>query len=143
MCESKTADAVEWRISENFELYYNCKRLILGDGLGGQSYSVSEELQEVYYLADDYEDTPAGACDPLCSVDEMSSVEFEASYKPNSDFTKAVVIAGSMLAGAAIINHSWVAENQVRVRIFLVNKGLTALLEDTLVSSFALLHRIT
>uniref|UniRef100_A0A7I4DL00 Citrate transporter-like domain-containing protein n=2 Tax=Physcomitrium patens TaxID=3218 RepID=A0A7I4DL00_PHYPA len=112
LCESKTADAVEWRISENFELYYNCKRLILGDGLGGQSYSVSEELQEVYYLADDYEDTPAGACDPLCSVDEMSSVEFEASYKPNSDFTKAVVIAGSMLAGAAIINHSWVAENQ-------------------------------
>jgi len=69
-----------------------------------KSYSVSEELEEL--------DSPAGTCDPLCSVDEMSSVDFEASYKPNSDIIKAVTIGAGALGVAAVVNHSWVAENQ-------------------------------
>lgn len=54
----------------------------------------------------------AELCDPLCSVDDMSSLDYEANYKPKTDLFKAVAIVGSVLAGAAIINHSWVAENQ-------------------------------
>ena len=76
----------------------------------GQSYSVSEELEEL--------DSPAGTCDPLCSVDEMSSVDFEASYKPNSDIIKAVTIGAGALGVAAVVNHSWVAENQARILCF-------------------------
>lgn len=53
-----------------------------------------------------------GTCDPLCSVDEMSSLQYEVNYKPKTDFLKAVAIGASILGGAAIINHSWVAENQ-------------------------------
>ncbi|KAF2915090.1 sodium/proton antiporter 1 [Oryza sativa Japonica Group] len=62
---------------------------------------------------DDYEllDT-TGNCDPLCSVDEVSSQYFEANYKPKNDLLKALTIIATALAGAAAINHSWVAEHQ-------------------------------
>ncbi|PAN11307.1 hypothetical protein PAHAL_2G145900 [Panicum hallii] len=62
---------------------------------------------------DDYEllDT-TGNCDPLCSVDEVSSQYFEANYKPKDDLLKALTIFATALAGAAAINHSWVAANQ-------------------------------
>ncbi|CAD6225612.1 unnamed protein product [Miscanthus lutarioriparius] len=62
---------------------------------------------------DDYEllDT-TGNCDPLCSVDEVSSQYFEANYKPKNDLLKALTIIGTALAGAAAINHSWIAANQ-------------------------------
>lgn len=63
-------------------------------------------------MSDDSENSPAGTCDPLCSVDEMSSVDFEANYKPNSDIIKAVSIGALALGVTAIIQHSWVAENQ-------------------------------
>ncbi|KAL6596982.1 hypothetical protein ACP70R_047116 [Stipagrostis hirtigluma subsp. patula] len=53
-----------------------------------------------------------GNCDPLCSVDEVSSQYFEANYKPKSDLVKAFTIIAAALAGAAAINHSWVAANQ-------------------------------
>lgn len=43
----------------------------------------------------------------------MSSLQYEVNYKPKTDFLKAVAIGASILGGAAIINHSWVAENQV------------------------------
>ncbi|KAG0578967.1 hypothetical protein M758_4G055300 [Ceratodon purpureus] len=76
-----------------------------------KSYSVSEELEEVYGL-DESEGSPAGTCDPLCSVDEMSSVDFEANYKPNSDIIKAVSVGALALGTTAIVQHSWVAENQ-------------------------------
>lgn len=60
-----------------------------------------------------YEDLRSSeVCDPLCSVDEMSSLAFEANNKPKTDLLKAVTIGSGVLAGAAIINHSWVAENQ-------------------------------
>lgn len=51
-------------------------------------------------------------CDPLCSVDEMSSLDYEANYKPRTDLLKTVAISASVLAGVFFINHSWVAENQ-------------------------------
>ncbi|RLN35966.1 hypothetical protein C2845_PM03G28730 [Panicum miliaceum] len=62
---------------------------------------------------EDYEllDT-TGNCDPLCSVDDVSSQYFEANYKPKDDLLKALTIFGTALAGAAAINHSWVAANQ-------------------------------
>ncbi|XP_062199522.1 sodium/proton antiporter 1-like [Phragmites australis] len=53
-----------------------------------------------------------GNCDPLCSVDEVSSQYFEANYKPKNDLLKALTIFATALAGAAAINHSWVAANQ-------------------------------
>ncbi|KAM3256445.1 hypothetical protein ACQJBY_049109 [Aegilops geniculata] len=53
-----------------------------------------------------------GNCDPLCSVDEVSSQYFEANYKPKNDLVKALAILTTALVGAAAINHSWVAANQ-------------------------------
>ncbi|KAM3274312.1 hypothetical protein ACQJBY_043444 [Aegilops geniculata] len=61
----------------------------------------------------DYElSETTGNCDPLCSVDEVSSQYFEANYKPKNDLVKALAILATALAGAAAINHSWVAANQ-------------------------------
>uniref|UniRef100_A0ACD5YHH2 Uncharacterized protein n=1 Tax=Avena sativa TaxID=4498 RepID=A0ACD5YHH2_AVESA len=61
----------------------------------------------------DYElSETTGNCDPLCSVDEVSSQYFEANYKPKNDLVKALAILATSLAGAAAINHSWVAANQ-------------------------------
>ncbi|XP_002966244.2 sodium/proton antiporter 2 [Selaginella moellendorffii] len=59
-----------------------------------------------------YEGSPSGTCDPLCSVDDMSSLEYEANYKPKTDLFKAFAIGAAVLAGVAVINQSWVAENQ-------------------------------
>ncbi|KAM0866186.1 hypothetical protein ACQ4PT_042788 [Festuca glaucescens] len=61
----------------------------------------------------DYElSETTGNCDPLCSVDEVSLQYFEANYKPKNDLIKALAILATSLAGAAAINHSWVAANQ-------------------------------
>lgn len=73
---------------------------------------MSEELEKVYGLSDESEGSPAGTCDPLCSVDEMSSEDFETNYKPHSDIVKAVSVGALALAITAIVQHSWVAENQ-------------------------------
>ncbi|PKI58643.1 hypothetical protein CRG98_020969, partial [Punica granatum] len=56
--------------------------------------------------------TTNGACDPLCSLDEVSPEEFEATYQPKTDFLKALAIFAAALTGTAAINHSWVAANQ-------------------------------
>ncbi|KAK7280334.1 hypothetical protein RJT34_25397 [Clitoria ternatea] len=53
-----------------------------------------------------------GTCDPLCSLDETSSQEFEDSYQPKTDLLKAVAIFAAAATGAVAINHSWVAANQ-------------------------------
>lgn len=55
-----------------------------------------------------------GNCDPLCSVDDISSQDFEAIYQPKTDLLKALAILASALAGVVAINHSWVAANQVK-----------------------------
>lgn len=54
----------------------------------------------------------AGMCDPLCSIDDVSSQDFEASYQPKTDLLKALTILVSAVAGTIAINHSWVAANQ-------------------------------
>ncbi|XP_072969613.1 sodium/proton antiporter 1 [Typha angustifolia] len=54
----------------------------------------------------------SGNCDPLCSVDEVSSQDFEANYQPKTDLLKALTILAVSLGGAVAINHSWVAANQ-------------------------------
>ncbi|XXG44475.1 hypothetical protein AAC387_Pa01g4269 [Persea americana] len=54
----------------------------------------------------------SGTCDPLCSIDEISSQDFEASYQPKTDLLKALAIIASATVGAVAINHSWVAANQ-------------------------------
>uniref|UniRef100_A0A7N0UDQ7 Citrate transporter-like domain-containing protein n=1 Tax=Kalanchoe fedtschenkoi TaxID=63787 RepID=A0A7N0UDQ7_KALFE len=64
----------------------------------------SKQLQELTYSS--------GECDPICSVDDSSSQEFEANYQPKTDLLKAVAIFAAAVAGTIAINHSWVAENQ-------------------------------
>lgn len=54
----------------------------------------------------------SGNCDPLCSVDETSSEDFEGNYQPKTDLLKAVAILAAAATGAVAINHSWVAANQ-------------------------------
>ncbi|KAF5178228.1 Sodium/proton antiporter [Thalictrum thalictroides] len=54
----------------------------------------------------------SGKCDPLCSVDDVSSQDFGANYQPKTDLLKAFAILASAGAGAVAINHSWVAANQ-------------------------------
>lgn len=56
--------------------------------------------------------TPAGTCDPLCSVDEMSSLDYEETYRPKTDLLKAVAVGTAVVAGAGLLNISWVAENE-------------------------------
>ncbi|XP_062090423.1 sodium/proton antiporter 1 [Humulus lupulus] len=67
------------------------------------SSSFDTKLQEL---------TPSGTCDPLCSVDETSSSEFEAIYQPKTDLLKALAVFAAAGIGAVAINHSWVAANQ-------------------------------
>ncbi|XP_011092542.1 sodium/proton antiporter 2 [Sesamum indicum] len=55
---------------------------------------------------------PSGTCDPLCSIDDTSSEEFEVSNQPKTDLLKALAILAAAGTGALAINHSWVAANQ-------------------------------
>ncbi|XP_044479769.1 sodium/proton antiporter 1-like [Mangifera indica] len=52
------------------------------------------------------------SCDPLCSLDETSSSDFEATYQPKTDLLKALAVFAAAAAGAVAINQSWVAANQ-------------------------------
>lgn len=54
----------------------------------------------------------SGACDPICSVDEVSSKDLKANYQTKADLLKVLTILLTALAGASVINHSWVAANQ-------------------------------
>ncbi|KAJ4830727.1 Sodium/proton antiporter 1 [Turnera subulata] len=54
----------------------------------------------------------SGPCDPLCSLDETSSQDFQANYQPKTDYLKALAIFAAAATGTAAINHSWVAANQ-------------------------------
>lgn len=78
-----------------------------GSGSGQQPKAQSKSENELQEL------TPSsGSCDPLCSLDETSSSDFEASYKPKTDLLKAIAVFAAAAAGAVAINHSWVAANQ-------------------------------
>ncbi|KAJ8439277.1 hypothetical protein Cgig2_016825 [Carnegiea gigantea] len=71
----------------------------------GYNDQVVEESNAKILL--DEELPPAlGECDPLCSVDEMSSQDLKASYQPKTDFLKALAILAAAFIGAAAINHS-------------------------------------
>ncbi|CAA2997253.1 sodium/proton antiporter 2-like isoform X2 [Olea europaea var. sylvestris] len=56
--------------------------------------------------------SPSGTCDPLCSVDDASSEDFELNNQPKTDLLKALAIFAAAGTGALAINHSWVAANQ-------------------------------
>lgn len=73
----------------------------------------------VAYLLECHQElTPSsGSCDPLCSVDETSSQDFEATYQPKTDLLKALAILAAATTGAVAINQSWVAANQVHLRL--------------------------
>lgn len=66
-------------------------------------------------ISQNQDETSSGPCDPLCSVDETSSQEYEATYQPKTDLLKALAIFGAATTGAVAINHSWVAANQVYI----------------------------
>ncbi|KAJ6409556.1 hypothetical protein OIU84_009121 [Salix udensis] len=70
----------------------------------GQQLNIDKQLQEL--------EQTSGSCDPLCSVDETSSQDFEANYQPKTDLVKALAIFAAAGTGAVAINHSWVAANQ-------------------------------
>ncbi|XVE66790.1 hypothetical protein DITRI_Ditri08aG0107400 [Diplodiscus trichospermus] len=54
----------------------------------------------------------SGSCDPLCSLDETSSLDFEATYQSKSDLLKTVAVFTAALTGTLAINLSWVTDNQ-------------------------------
>ncbi|KAI5058308.1 hypothetical protein GOP47_0026478 [Adiantum capillus-veneris] len=67
-------------------------------------------------------------CDPLCSVDEMSSLDFAENYKPKTDLLKALAVSACVIAGAAIVNHSWVAENQDLAMVLVFGLGYAGII---------------
>ncbi|XP_058740646.1 uncharacterized protein LOC131612913 isoform X2 [Vicia villosa] len=44
----------------------------------------------------------SGTCDPLCSVDETSSLDFEDNYQPKTDLLKAVAIFAAAATGTTV-----------------------------------------
>ncbi|XP_024163566.2 sodium/proton antiporter 2 isoform X2 [Rosa chinensis] len=78
-----------------------------GSGSGQLPKAQSQSEKELQELTQS-----SGSCDPLCSVDETSSSDFEASYKPKTDLLKAIAIFAAAATGTVAINHSWVAANQ-------------------------------
>ncbi|KAF7811021.1 sodium/proton antiporter 2-like [Senna tora] len=60
-----------------------------------------------------FDSTPEpGTCDPLCSLDESSSQDFENNNQSKTDLLKALAVFAAAATGAVAINHSWVAANQ-------------------------------
>ncbi|XP_038880556.1 sodium/proton antiporter 1 [Benincasa hispida] len=70
----------------------------------------------------------SGTCDPLCSVDEISSQDFEDSYQPKTDLVKAFAIFVAALTGTVAINHSWVAANQDLAMVLLFGIGYAGII---------------
>ncbi|PQM38073.1 Na(+)/H(+) antiporter NhaD isoform X1 [Prunus yedoensis var. nudiflora] len=82
---------------------------------GSNSSSSSAQQQQVQPRSEkEFQDLSpsSGSCDPLCSVDETSSHDFEANYQPKTDLLKAIAVLAVAATGAVAINHSWVAANQ-------------------------------
>ncbi|PQM42663.1 Na(+)/H(+) antiporter NhaD isoform X1 [Prunus yedoensis var. nudiflora] len=82
---------------------------------GSNSSSSSAQQQQVQPSSEkEFQDLSpsSGSCDPLCSVDETSSHDFEANYRPKTDLLKAIAVLAAAATGAVAINHSWVAANQ-------------------------------
>ncbi|CAB4320902.1 unnamed protein product [Prunus armeniaca] len=82
---------------------------------GSNSSSSSAQQQQVQPSSEkEFQDLSpsSGSCDPLCSLDETSSHDFEANYRPKTDLLKAIAVLAAAATGAVAINHSWVAANQ-------------------------------
>ncbi|GMN37737.1 hypothetical protein TIFTF001_007046 [Ficus carica] len=77
---------------------------------GSSSSSSSQQQQAQFNSGKQFQDS--GPCDPLCSVDETSSSDFEANYQPKTDLLKALAIFAAAVTGTVAINQSWVAANQ-------------------------------
>ncbi|KAL7156862.1 hypothetical protein ABFS83_02G037700 [Erythranthe nasuta] len=72
---------------------------------------------------------PSGTCDPLCSVDETSSEDFEVTTnQAKTDSLKAFAILAAAGTGAVAINHSWVAENQDLAMALLFGLGYAGII---------------
>ncbi|CAI9104592.1 OLC1v1003296C1 [Oldenlandia corymbosa var. corymbosa] len=84
------------------------------------NYSERPKLEEL--------DSSSGLCDPLCSVDETSSQQFEANYQPKTDFLKAFAILAAAGTGTLAINHSWVAANQDLAMAILFGLGYAGII---------------
>ncbi|KAL5561289.1 hypothetical protein UlMin_031036 [Ulmus minor] len=83
------------------------------DDAKGSSPSSPVQRQQPQFNSEKQKFTPtSGSCDPLCSVDETSSSDFEASYQPKTDLLKALAIFAAAATGTVAINQSWVAANQ-------------------------------
>ncbi|KAK3017075.1 hypothetical protein RJ639_007006 [Escallonia herrerae] len=81
-----------------------------GDIFQGRfTYTYASHL--IYILYQDLAPS-SGVCDPLCSVDETSSLDFEVNFQPKTDLLKALAVFAAAATGAVAINHSWVAANQ-------------------------------
>ncbi|KAJ8439445.1 hypothetical protein Cgig2_021559 [Carnegiea gigantea] len=75
----------------------------------------------------------SGECDPLCSVDEMSSQDLEASYQSQTNFLKALAILAAAFTGAVAIKHPWVAANHDLAMVLLFGLGYAGIiLEESL-----------
>ncbi|KAG6406608.1 hypothetical protein SASPL_134214 [Salvia splendens] len=71
---------------------------------------------------------PPGTCDPLCSIDDTSSEEFEANYQPKTDLVKALAVLAAAGTGTLAINHSWVAANQDLAMVLLFGIGYAGII---------------
>ncbi|OMO74013.1 hypothetical protein CCACVL1_17018 [Corchorus capsularis] len=71
---------------------------------------------------------PSGSCDPLCSLDETSSLDLEATYQPKSDLLKTAAIFTAVITGALALNLSWVAGNQDVAMVLLFVVGYAGII---------------
>lgn len=119
--------AVKSQPSLNFRLWgANYLRHLHRDGVIVRAEDKARESSSFPQLQDL---TPTSVeCDPLCSVDETSSQDLEASYQPKTDYVKALAILAAALTGTAAINHSWVAANQDLAMVLLFVLGYVGII---------------
>ncbi|KAH9300314.1 hypothetical protein KI387_011897, partial [Taxus chinensis] len=72
--------------------------------------------------------SPSGTCDPLCSMDEISSSSSDENHKQKNDLWKALTVFSTVAAGAAVLNHSWVADHQDLVMVSVFTLGYAGII---------------
>ncbi|KAH9655896.1 Sodium/proton antiporter 1 [Citrus sinensis] len=94
------------------------------------SSSIQQEAQQQPNNQKQFQEleSSSGTCDPLCSLDETSSSDFEANYQPKTDLLKALAVFAAAITGAVAINHSWVAANQDLAMALLFGIGYTGII---------------
>ncbi|XP_028781145.1 sodium/proton antiporter 2 [Neltuma alba] len=66
--------------------------------------------------------------DPLCSIDEASSQDFEGRNQSKTDLLKALAIFAAAATGVVAINHSWVTDNQDLAMVLLFGLGYAGII---------------